>query len=86
MKIILLIQTVLNLSKRFGIGLADVKYLFNALKKNKEANDTPEGEYDYARLVGLYISILSIIFGILYAFGKIDPEVYNKLIEVLDGK
>jgi len=84
MKIVMLIQTVLKLSKRFGIGLADVKYLFNALKKNKESNDTPEGEYDYARLLGLATSILSIIFGILYAFGKLDAEVYNKLIEVLN--
>jgi putative Mn2+ efflux pump MntP len=84
MKIVMIIQTVLNLSKRFGVGLSDIKYLFNALKKNKEANDTPAGEYDYARLLGLATSILSIIFGILYAFGKLDAEVYNKLIEVLN--
>ena len=85
MKIIVLIQTILNLAKRYGVGIADIKYLFNALKKNKEANDTPEGEYDYARLLGLATSILSIIFGVLYAFGKLDAEVYNKLIEVLNG-
>jgi len=84
MKIIMAIEAGVRLAKRFGIGIKDIKHLHNAIKKNKQDPAvTPEGEVDYVRLSGFISFILSVAFGIAYAFDKIDQEVYNKLIEVL---
>jgi len=85
MKIVMLIEAGMKLAKRFGLGVKDIKHIHNLFKKNKEANDTPEGEYDYARLVGTGVAVLSIVFGILYAFGVINEEVYAKLLEVFEN-
>jgi len=84
MKIMLLIEAGAKLAKRFGVGVKDIKHLHKALKKNKlEKNYTPEGKYDYVRLAGFVSFSVSLLFGILYAFGKIDAEVYKKLMEIL---
>lgn len=84
MKIIMAIEAGAKLAKRFGIGIKDIKHLHNALKKNKEdKSDTPEGEIDYVRLSGFISFLLSLAFGIAYAFDKIDQDVYNKLMDIL---
>lgn len=86
MKIVMLIEAGLKLAKRFGIGVSDIKHLHKAFKKNKlEENDTPAGQYDYARLTGFITLAVALVSGIFYAFGKIDEEVYNKLLDVLNN-
>jgi len=81
----MLIEAGLKLAKRFGIGMSDIKHLHKALKKNKEENDTPKGEYDYARLTGFITFAVALVSGILYAFGKIEEQVYHKLLEILEN-
>ena len=80
------IQAGLQLAKRAGIGVKDIKHLHKALKKNKQdSTHTPEGEVDYVRLLGLLTTVAGIVAGILYSFGKIDAETYSKLMDVFNG-
>jgi len=86
MKIVMAIQAGLQLAKRAGIGVKDIKHLHKALKKNKEdESTTPKGEIDYVRLTGFLTTLLGLIAGLLYSFGKIDAETYSKLMEVFNG-
>ena len=84
MKFVMAIEAGMKLAKRFGVGVQDIKHLHKALKKNKlDPKDTPEGDLDYVRLAGFVSFLLSLVFGIAYAFDKIDAEVYKKLMEIL---
>ena len=84
MKLMLAIEAGAKLAKRFGVGVKDIRHLHKAFKKNKlDPKDTPEGQFDYVRLAGFVSFSVSLVFGILYAFGKIDAEVYEKLKEIL---
>ena len=86
MKIILLAETVVKIAKRFGVGVKDIKHITKALKINRaDTTETPKGELDYSRLLGFITTVVSIIAGVAYSFGKIDQEVYDKLIKVLVG-
>jgi len=86
MKIILFAEAAAKVAKRFGVGIKDIKHVTKALKINRvDTTETPAGELDYSRLLGFITTVVSIIAGVAYSFGKIDQEVYDKLIKVLVG-
>jgi len=76
-----------NVFKRIGLGIIETptKPLLGALDgvknvvlDNINSKDNGEGNIDWVRILGAVVSVVLIL---LTAFGKIDKELFNYLIE-----
>jgi hypothetical protein len=86
MKILAILSAAKEIAPRLIQGVKDIKHLHKALKKNKESGEfVQEGQIDYVRLFAFVTTVASTVFGVLYAFGKIDAETYERLLEVLSN-
>lgn len=84
MKVIGFLTTLINTAKRLGLGMTDVKHLFDAVKKNKEdATVTPEGQIEYQRLAGFLTACSIILMVGLHAFGVVEVEAFETIITEL---
>jgi hypothetical protein len=71
-------------AKRVLKGVKDIKHLHKAIKENKaDGSAVPVGQVDYVRMIALGATVLTLVFGILAAFGVIDSETYQRLLDVL---